>query len=685
MFEKQKINYHLLLRRVCLILLDIVLTVIASVMALATRFEFNIMQIPEEFSGVLWKYEIFFVLITLIIFGIFRIYSSLWEYAGLEEAFNIIGAVVVSTLCELAVVVGTGQHLPRSYYVVRTFYLAALVGASRFCYRIIRLRMRKKEIFTISRKKKKIMLIGAGEAGRTLIQEIQNSRYLDQKVCCVIDDNSRKVGRFIMGIRVVGDRYAIRRNVEKYGIEQIIIAIPSAGSKKLRPILDICKETGCELKILPGMYQLVNGEVNVSKLRPVNIDDLLGREEITVNMDEILNYVSGKTILVTGGGGSIGSELCRQIAGHESELLVIFDIYENNAYDIEQELKASYPNLNLKVLIGSVRDSKRINWVFETYKPEIVYHAAAHKHVPLMENSPCEAIKNNVVGTYKTAYAAMMNGCQRFVLISTDKAVNPTNIMGASKRLCEMVVQSMNMVSHNGHTDWLPRLGGHRKDTLDALHDNEGQAYVSANHTSKTGTVTEFVAVRFGNVLGSNGSVIPLFKRQIEKGGPVTVTHPDIIRYFMTIPEAVSLVLQAGTYAKGGEIFVLDMGAPVKIDTLARNLIKLSGYTPDVDIKVTYTGLRPGEKLYEEKLMAEEGMEKTPNDLIHIGKPIEMDVQEFFKQLEVLAAYGYANSEKIRDIVAAIVPTYHSADSDLKLHKKVYEELMSEAAVAAEK
>ena len=391
------------------------------------------------------------------------------------------------------------------------------------------------------------------------------------------------------------------------------------------------------------------------------------------------------TVGVTGGGGSIGSELCRQIAGHEPELLVIFDIYENNAYDIEQELKASYPNLNLKVLIGSVRDSKRINWVFETYKPEIVYHAAAHKHVPLMENSPCEAIKNNVVGTYKTAYAAMMNGCQRFVLISTDKAVNPTNIMGASKRLCEMVVQSMNLVSHNGHTDWLPRLGGHRKDTLDALHDNEGQAYVSANHTSKTGTGTEFVAVRFGNVLGSNGSVIPLFKRQIEKGGPVTVTHPDIIRYFMTIPEAVSLVLQAGTYAKGGEIFVLDMGAPVKIDTLARNLIKLSGYTPDVDIKVTYTGLRPGEKLYEEKLMAEEGMEKTPNDLIHIGKPIEMDVQEFFKQLEVLAAYGYANSEKIRDIVAAIVPTYHSADSDLKLHKKVYEELMSEAAVAAEK
>ena len=532
---------------------------------------------------------------------------------------------------------------------------------------------------------KNVMIIGAGEAGRTIVRELQNAKETNSRVRCLIDDNPNKWGRYMEGVPVVGGRDDIFLNVDKYHINQILLAIPTATPHQKRDILNICKETGCELKQLPGVYQLVNGEVSLSKMKKVAVEDLLGRDTIKVNMSEIFQYLKGKRILVTGGGGSIGSELCRQIAGHEPELLVIFDIYENNAYDIEQELKASYPNLNLKVLIGSVRDSKRINWVFETYKPEIVYHAAAHKHVPLMENSPCEAIKNNVVGTYKTAYAAMMNGCQRFVLISTDKAVNPTNIMGASKRLCEMVVQSMNMVSHNGHTDWLPRLGGHRKDTLDALHDNEGQAYVSANHTSKTGTGTEFVAVRFGNVLGSNGSVIPLFKRQIEKGGPVTVTHPDIIRYFMTIPEAVSLVLQAGTYAKGGEIFVLDMGAPVKIDTLARNLIKLSGYTPDVDIKVTYTGLRPGEKLYEEKLMAEEGMEKTPNDLIHIGKPIEMDVQEFFRQLEVLAAYGYANSEKIRDIVAAIVPTYHSADSDLKLHKKVYEELMSEAAVAAEK
>ena len=392
------------------------------------------------------------------------------------------------------------------------------------------------------------------------------------------------------------------------------------------------------------MAQIVNDEVSVSNFREVEIEDLLGREPVKTNLDEVMGYIAGKAVLVTGGGGSIGSELCRQIAAHHPSQLVIFDIYENTTYDLQQELRKKFPNLNLVVLIGSVRNTHRVDTVFSDYKPAIVFHAAAHKHVPLMEDSPNEAIKNNVFGTYNVAMAAGRNGTERMVLISTDKAVNPTNIMGASKRMCEMIVQTLNHFY-----------------------------------------ATDFVAVRFGNVLGSNGSVIPLFKKQIAAGGPVTVTHPDIIRYFMTIPEAVSLVLQAGTYAKGGEIFVLDMGAPVKIDTLARNLIKLSGYTPDVDIKVTYTGLRPGEKLYEEKLMAEEGMEKTPNDLIHIGKPIEMDVQEFFKQLEVLAAYGYANSEKIRDIVAAIVPTYHSADSDLKLHKKVYEELMSEAAVAAEK
>ena len=616
--KRKKINYQLLLRRVCLIVLDIVLIIISSLMALLTRFEFDIEQIPEEFLDVLVSYGILMIFVTLSVFAVFRIYSSLWEYAGLEETFKIIGAVVVSSLCDMAIVVGFGKHLPRSYYVIRTFYLIALVGGSRFFYRLLRLRYRKRQHYSI-KKKKKIMLIGAGEAGRTLIQEIQNSRYLDQKICCVIDDNRRKIGRYILGIRVVGDRNAIKRSVEHYGIEQIIIAIPSAGSRKIRPILEICKDTGCELKILPGVYQLVNGEVNVSKLRPVNIEDLLGREEINVNIDEIMDYVCSKTILVTGGGGSIGSELCRQIAAHKPERLIIFDIYENNAYDIQQELKMKYPNLKLTVLIGSIRDEERVDTVLGKYRPDIIYHAAAHKHVPLMEASPNEAIKNNVLGTYNLVLAADRWKVKKFVQISTDKAVNPTNIMGASKRLCEMVVQMMNRQSEN----------------------------------------TDFVAVRFGNVLGSNGSVIPLFKKQIAEGGPVTVTDKNIIRYFMTIPEAVSLVLQAAHYAKGGEIFILDMGEPVRIDEMARNLIRLSGFTPDVDIKVEYTGLRPGEKLFEELLMAEEGMQETPNKLIHIGKPIEMDDAAFKKKLRQLDEAAYQETDRMRKLVAEVVPTYH--------------------------
>ena len=470
----------------------------------------------------------------------------------------------------------------------------------------------------------------------------------------------------------MGGRDDIMVNAKKYKINQIFFAIPSASAEEKRDILNICKETGCELKILPGIYQLMTGEIALSKMRKVSIEDLLGREPIKVDMNEIFRYLKGKVILVTGGGGSIGSELCRQIAGHNPKQLIIFDVYENNAYDIEQELKSKYPDLNLKVLIGSVRDSRRVNSIFRTYKPEIVYHAAAHKHVPLMETSPCEAIKNNVMGTYKVASAALRNGCQRFVLISTDKAVNPTNIMGASKRLCEMVIQSMDMISKTGNAKLLPFLGAHYED------DEFGEDTTASIPCN--GQRTEFVAVRFGNVLGSNGSVIPLFRKQIEKGGPVTVTHPDIIRYFMTIPEAVSLVLQAGTYAKGGEIFVLDMGAPVKIDTLARNLIKLSGYEPDVDIQIKYTGLRPGEKLYEEKLMAEEGLMKTDNDLIHIGKPIPFDVKEFLHQLEVLADASYANDAEICHMVEKIVPTYHPADSDLKQHRDVYEALLKETA-----
>ncbi len=668
-----------------LVIYDIVAVNFSYFMALLIRFDFRYSSIPVEYFSAWRSFAPIYTIIMLVTFGCLRLYNSVWRFASFNELIKITFATFITGVLHIAGITAIYGRMPASYYLIGIMLQFFLTVGVRFSYRFILLERNRREKSEKEERSKNVMIIGAGEAGRTIVRELQNAKETNARVRCIIDDNPNKWGRYMEGVPVVGGRDDIFLNVDKYHINQILLAIPTATPHQKRDILNICKETGCELKQLPGVYQLVNGEVSLSKMKKVAVEDLLGRDTIKVNMSEIFQYLKGKRILVTGGGGSIGSELCRQIAGHEPELLVIFDIYENNAYDIEQELKANYPNLNLKVLIGSVRDSKRINWVFEKYKPEIVYHAAAHKHVPLMENSPCEAIKNNVIGTYKTAYAAMMNGCQRFVLISTDKAVNPTNIMGASKRLCEMVVQSMNTISHSGHTDWLPHLGEHISGTKEALRDNEGRAYVNDISTSDRKQGTEFVAVRFGNVLGSNGSVIPLFKRQIEKGGPVTVTHPDIIRYFMTIPEAVSLVLQAGTYAKGGEIFVLDMGAPVKIDTLARNLIKLSGYTPDVDIQITYTGLRPGEKLYEEKLMAEEGMAKTPNDLIHIGKPIEMDVQEFFKQLEILAAYGYANSDKIREIVAAIVPTYHSADSDLKIHQKVYEELMSEAAVAAEK
>ena len=494
------------------------------------------------------------------------------------------------------------------------------------------------------------MLIGAGNAGQNLIHDIMRSKELDEKVCCVIDDDPNKWGRYIDGIPIVGGRDTIIKNAEKFRIDKIYLAIPSASAQQKRDILDICKETNCELKNLPGMYQLVSGEITVSKMKKVSVEDLLGREPIKADMKEVFEFINGKRVMVTGGGGSIGSELCRQIAAHNPAMLIIFDIYENNAYDIQMELREKYPELNLQVLIGSVRDSRRIFSVFEQYKPEIVYHAAAHKHVPLMEDSPNEAIKNNAIGTYKTAYAAMVNGCKRFVLISTDKAVNPTNIMGASKRLCEMIIQSFDAKIKAGKADEIPQLFTH-SGIENADKDGTGEVFRNVK--------TEFVAVRFGNVLGSNGSVIPLFRKMIENGGPVKVTHPEIIRYFMTIPEAVSLVLLAGTYAKGGEIFVLDMGSPVKIDTLARNLIRLSGYKPDVDIKIVYTGLRPGEKLYEEKLMAEEGLTKTENDLIHIGKPIPFDTDEFLVELRNLMFVAYTNSKDIQDQVKKMVSTYH--------------------------
>lgn len=645
----------------------------AYFLALWIRFDCRYSEIPEVYLSSYLKFAPWYTIFSVVIFWLLRLYKSIWRFASYSEFVRIVAATVITGLFHTAVITIAVRRMPVSYYMFGILIQFLLVAGVRFSYRFVLLERGKKEKEE-SGNYCRIMVIGAGAAGQTILREMSRAREIKGKICCIIDDNSNKWGRYVDGVPVVGGRDDIMVNVKKYKINQIFFAIPSASAEDKRDILNICKETGCELKILPGIYQLVTGEIALSKMRKVSIEDLLGREPIKVDMNEIFQYLKGKVILVTGGGGSIGSELCRQIAGHNPKQLIIFDVYENNAYDIEQELKSKYPDLNLKVLIGSVRDSRRVNSIFRTYKPEIVYHAAAHKHVPLMETSPCEAIKNNVMGTYKVASAALRNGCQRFVLISTDKAVNPTNIMGASKRLCEMVIQSMDMISKTGKAKMLPFLGAHYED--DEFGEDTTQAI------PYSGKRTEFVAVRFGNVLGSNGSVIPLFRKQIEKGGPVTVTHPDIIRYFMTIPEAVSLVLQAGTYAKGGEIFVLDMGAPVKIDTLARNLIKLSGYEPDVDIQITYTGLRPGEKLYEEKLMAEEGLMKTDNDLIHIGKPIPFNVEEFLHQLEVLADASYANDTEICHMVEKIVPTYHPAGSDLKQHREVYEALLKETAAA---
>ncbi len=645
----------------------------AYFLALWIRFDCRYSEIPEVYLSSYLKFAPWYTIFSVVIFWLLRLYKSIWRFASYSEFVRVVSATAITGVFHTAVITLAVRRMPISYYMFGILIQFLFTAGIRFSYRFVLMERGRKEKEEES-SYYRIMLIGAGAAGQTILREMSRAREIKGKICCIIDDNSNKWGRYVDGVPVVGGRDDIMVSAKKYKINQIFFAIPSASAEDKRDILNICKETGCELKILPGIYQLVTGEIALSKMRNVSIEDLLGREPIKVDMNEIFQYLKGKVILVTGGGGSIGSELCRQIAGHNPKQLIIFDVYENNAYDIEQELKSKYPDLNLKVLIGSVRDSRRVNSIFRTYKPEIVYHAAAHKHVPLMETSPCEAIKNNVMGTYKVASAALRNGCQRFVLISTDKAVNPTNIMGASKRLCEMVIQSMDMISKTGNAKLLPVLGAHYED------DEFGESTTTA--IPYNGQRTEFVAVRFGNVLGSNGSVIPLFRKQIEKGGPVTVTHPDIIRYFMTIPEAVSLVLQAGTYARGGEIFVLDMGAPVKIDTLARNLIKLSGYEPDVDIQITYTGLRPGEKLYEEKLMAEEGLMKTDNDLIHIGKPIPFDVKEFLHQLEILADASYANNTEICHMVEKIVPTYHPAGSDLKRHRDVYEALLKETAAA---
>ena len=627
--QRKPFNVKLFYRRTCLIVYDIISVILASYGALLLRYGFEMSEIPDHFVDPINRFLPLNIIITLIILYLFRMYNSLWAFAGETELQNLVMASVLSSILQAVGIqffrTPGQQAVPGSYYFLYMFLLISCIFASRFSYRFFRSLKHKKQ-----NKKNSIsvMVIGAGEAANIIIKEIVNSNFSTMVIRCIIDDDSGKWGRFIQGIKVVGGRDRIIECADIFGIDEIIVAMPSISRAELSEILDICKETNCKLRSLPGMYQLVNGEVSVSKLRDVEVEDLLGRDPIEVDMDSILGYVKGKRVLVTGGGGSIGSELCRQIASHQPSMLLILDIYENSVYDVQQELQTRYPELKLVVLIASVRNTNRMNWIFEHYQPEIVYHAAAHKHVPLMETSPNEAIKNNVFGTWKTAYAAAMNGTKRFVMISTDKAVNPTNIMGASKRICEMIIQTFNK-----HYD------------------------------------TEFVAVRFGNVLGSNGSVIPLFKKQIMAGGPVTVTHPDIIRYFMTIPEAVSLVLQAGAYCKGGEIFVLDMGKPVKILDLAKNLIRLSGYRVDEDIKIEFTGLRPGEKLYEELLMAEEGMKETANKLIYIGKPIEIDEMRFFAQLKELKEASKNESCDIRPLVKEIVPTYHYEEEAVSSEK----------------
>jgi len=616
MGETKKDRIQLLVRRFFLFLTDTFLLNACVYLSLIMRFDVGIVSIEPQYINNYVDNMLFYTIISLFIFWVFRLYHSLWQYASIAEVYRIAEACITVEVVHFLSNKMVGNMLPRSCYFNAAIYLIIAICASRFMYRMIRTVLNKYRNIKTSNN---VMIIGAGEATNVIMREIQSSSYLaNSNIACIIDDDRRKVGKYIRGVKVIGTRDKIKEAAKLYDIDEIIFAIPSASNEVKRDILNICKETDCTLKILPGVYQMVDGEINVNSIRNVDVLDLLGRDPIEVDIESIMGYVKDKVIMVTGGGGSIGSELCRQLVSHKPKQLIIFDIYENNAYDIQQELKINYPDANVVTLIGSIRNVSRLESVFAQYKPDIVYHAAAHKHVPLMEVSPDEAVKNNVVGTWNVARMADKYGVKKFVMISTDKAVNPTNVMGATKRICEMIVQTYNEISK-----------------------------------------TDFVAVRFGNVLGSNGSVIPLFKRQIEAGGPVTVTDPNIIRYFMTIPEAVSLVLQAGAYAKGGEIFILDMGEPVKIDDLAKNLIRLSGYTLGVDMEIKYTGLRPGEKLYEELLMKEEGLQETDNKLIHIGKPIEFDKENFFDNLEKLKEEAYSETGNIRESLKKVVDTYH--------------------------
>lgn len=642
--DNKKIIEHWQIIAILLVAYDVIVLNFSYFFALWIRFDGRFNSIPSNYYNAFIKFSPIHTILCLIAFWFLRLYKSLWRFASLHELVRIIIGSIASLLIQL---VGMAFiiRMPISYYVIGPIMLVAMMATVRFSYRFLlvlrRISMQNPE--SINR----MMLIGAGSAGQLIIKDIARRTDAEDKIVCIIDDNVNKHGRYIDNIPIVGGREDILDAVGKFKIDTVVFAIPSASPEEKRDILNICNETDCRIKVLPEI-NLLNDNVTSRDLKDISVEDLLGRETVKTDLEEVFNYINNKVILVTGGGGSIGSELCRQIAAHSPKQLIIFDIYENNAYSIQLELKEKYPELDLVTLIGSVRDSRRVFEVFETYKPNIVYHAAAHKHVPLMEDSPCEAIKNNTIGTYKTAYAAMVNGCEKFVLISTDKAVNPTNIMGASKRLCEMVIQAFDQKIKEGKASEIPQLFTH-----------ENYKVKQENIIDYSNIKTEYVAVRFGNVLGSNGSVLPIFKKQIEKGGPVTVTHPDIVRYFMTIPEAVSLVMLAGTYAKGGEIFVLDMGSPVKIDALAKNVIKSMGYRPNIDIKIIYIGLRPGEKLYEEKLMEEEGLQKTDNNLIFIGNPIVFDINGFFIKLSDLLIYAYDNKKNMKELVANMVDTYH--------------------------
>lgn len=652
---ERKFKENWLYMAVLLAMYDVVAAATAHFTALWLRFDLRYTMIPLVYLNNLWHITPVLGVVTVVLLWRLRLYQSIWRFASLTELIYIVIAAFLEEVIQFVLILaGLFHRMPISYYIVGFILTVIAWTGVRFAYRLIVL---MRSLRGGERGDVNVLLIGAGQAGQMLIHDARRDKWQNIHICCIIDDDRSKHGRYIDGIPVVGGREEILAAVERYEIQEIYIAVPTASVADKRDILNICNETGCTLRNLPSLRQIAKGEVSIQSLKEVAIEDLLGREPIKTDLNEIFHMLSGKTILVTGGGGSIGSELCRQIAAHQPGHLVIFDICENYAYDIERELRHNFPNMHLTVLIGSVRDKGRLEKVFAAYKPDYVYHAAAHKHVPLMEYSPCEAIKNNVMGTLNTAQIAAKYGVKRFVLISTDKAVNPTNIMGASKRLCEMIIQTQPLAPASPDTSHLT------PDTL----SSESNSVSGTDHIPcalrfapyALSTATEFVAVRFGNVLGSNGSVIPFFKKQIAAGGPVTVTHPDIVRYFMTIPEAVALVLQAGSYAKGGEIFVLDMGEPVKIDTLARNLIRLSGLKPDVDVAIEYVGLRPGEKLYEEKLMAEEGLTATKNNRIFVAKPVSLDAASFYPALENLISAAYKeDDEEIKQAVSKIVTIY---------------------------